>query len=273
MNSTPPPVQQFLPATRVPLVAWNVPLASLPPDDLLRCDAPDPALVADIAALGVLQPVILMDRPDGSYTVCDGRSRIWAARAAGLTHIPAMIAPAGRIAPSAVGAKANALRRDNPRTRLAFIEEASAAGLDDRTICRVGGFSASELRAARRLLDLIPALRKALDEGKIRASVARDAAALTAAQQETLVAMLQEAGQLHVADVRRARRVERAGATVALPRELFETPDAASAWRSCVRRLLQDAFDATPEDQDAVREAIVAALASLDGPSKAREAA
>lgn len=273
MIATPTPIQQFLPATQVPLVATNIPLASLPPDDALACDLPDPALVADIAALGVLQPVILMGWSDGSYIVCDGRSRIRAARAAGLTHIPAMVAPSGHIAPSAVGAKANALRRDNPRTRLAFIEEAAAAGLDDRTTCRVGGFSVAELRAARRLLDLIPALRTALDEGRIRASVAREAAALTPGQQKALAAILDEAGHLHVTDVRRARRVERVEAAVALPQELFATPDASGDWRAYVRLHLQEAFDATPEDEDAVREAIASALASLDMPSKKRAAA
>ena len=39
------------------------------------------------------------------------------------------------------------MRRANPRTRLAFVQEAEAAGLDDRAICAVGGFSAAELKA------------------------------------------------------------------------------------------------------------------------------
>jgi len=259
-----PVAQPFLPHTRVPLVAERVPLAALPPDAALGCDPPGAALVADIRAVGILQPVILMTRADGSYVVCDGRGRIRAARAAGLDAVPAMVAPEGHIAPSAVGAKANALRRDNPRTRLTFIEEAAAAGLDDRAICRVGGFGAAELKAARRLLDLVPALRAALDAGTIRATVAQDAAALEPGQQETLVALLARTGRLAVGDVRAARRVERDAAVAVLPPLLFDTPDAAvpGDWRADIGRLLRQALALVPVTEPAARVTIVAALAA-----------
>ena len=52
------------------------------------------------------------------------------------------------------------------------IQEAEAASLDDRAICAVGGFSAAELKATRKVLDLIPALHAAFTVGRIPASVA-----------------------------------------------------------------------------------------------------
>jgi len=266
-----PPTQPFLPHTRVPLVADRVSLAALPPDNDLGCDPPSAALVADIRAVGILQPVILMTRAGGGYVVCDGRGRIRAARAAGLDAVPAMVAPAGHIAPSAVGAKANALRRDNPRTRLTFIEEAAAAGLDDRAICRVGGFGAAELKAARRLLGLVPALRAALDAGTIRATVAQDAAALEPGQQETLVALLARTGRLAAGDVRAAKRVERDAAVAVLPSLLFDTPDAAvpGDWRADAGRLLRQALALVPVAEPAARAAVVAALAATPADSTA----
>jgi ParB-like chromosome segregation protein Spo0J len=268
-----PVTQPFLPHTRVPLVAARVPLAALPADADLECDPPGAALVADIRAVGILQPVILMTRVDGSYVVCDGRGRIRAARAAGLDAVPAMVAPEGHIAPSAVGAKANALRRDNPRTRLTFIEEATAAGLDDRTVCRVGGFGAAELKAARRLLGLVPHLRAALDAGTIRAAVAQEAAALEPAQQETLVAALALTGRLAVGDVRAARRVVRDAAVAELPPLLFETPAAAAAgdWRTDAGRLLHQVLALVPVTEPAARAAVAAAIAAIASPTATAE--
>ncbi len=268
-----PITQPFLPHTQVPLVAARVPLAALPADADLGCDPPAAALVADIRAIGILQPVILMTRADGSYVVCDGRGRIRAARAAGLDAVPAMVAPEGHIAPSAVGAKANALRRDNPRTRLTFIEEATVAGLDDRTICRVGGFGASELKAARRLLGLVPDLRAALDAGTIRAAVALEAAALEPDQQETLVATLARTGHLAVGDVRAARRVVREAAVAELPPLLFETPAVAMAgdWRADAGRLLRQALALVPVTEPAARAAVTAALAAIAAPASGTE--
>lgn len=263
---SPSPFQHFLPHAQVPLVAATVALTALPPDESLGCDAPDPALAADIAALGVLQPIILMEQGTGGYVVCDGRSRIRAARMAGLAVIPAMVAPEGHIAPSAIGAKANALRRDNPRTRLTFIEEAAAAGLDDQTICRVGGFSAAELKAARRFLDLIPVLRTALDTGTIRATVARAAAALTPAQQRTLLGSLHGTGRLRLTEVQAARRVARADAMATLPLDLVGTPDADAPddWRAGTGHLLRAALALVPAGEPAARDAITAALVTID---------
>ncbi len=272
-----PAAQLFLPETRVPLEAVEVDLDALPADDALGCDPPRPALVQDIRAVGVLQPIILVRRGAG-YTVADGRSRVRAARAAGLTTIPAVVAPEGHIAPLAVGAKANALRRDNPRTRLAFIEEATRAGLDDRAICRVGGFSASELRAARRIDGLIPPLREALDRGAIRAAVAREAAVLSVGEQETLATTLAETGKLGAGDVHAARQVDRASAAAALPASLFATPappaleaaspvdpraDADIPWRTDATALVTRALELVPQGEGLVRAALEHARAVL----------
>lgn len=270
------PLQQFLPRTQVPLEAARVPLDALPPDGALGCDPPDPALVADIAVVGVLQPVLLMRQATGvygAYVVCDGRGRIRAARAAGCTDIPALVAPLGHIAPSALGSKANALRRENPRTRLAFIEEATAAGLDDRAICRVGGFGAAELRAARRLQGLIPALRAALDAGTIRASVAHAATALTPEQQQVVACQLAKTGQVHVSDVRAARRVARTDAVAALPPALFDTPpvEPAGDWQAEIGQLLRHALALVPADAPALHGAIAAALAAVRAEAEAAD--
>src|SRR2546423_7089013 len=203
------PIQPFLPHTRLSLTVREILVSDLPPNEQLRCDPPDRDLIGDVKALGLLQPVILVEKKTGGYTVADGRRRIWAARLAGLTSVPAMVVLEGQIKPSAIGAKANTLRRDNPRTRLTFIQEAEAAGLDDKAICAVGGFSAAELKATRKFLDLIPALHAAFTAGRIPASVAHAAAGLMPDQQEILAARLATEGTLRLTDVRAARRVER----------------------------------------------------------------
>ena len=76
----PNPAQLFLPRTHLSLTPRQVLLSALPRNEALGCDPPDRALVNDIRALGVLQPVILVQTPAGGYTVADGRSRIWAGR-------------------------------------------------------------------------------------------------------------------------------------------------------------------------------------------------
>jgi ParB family chromosome partitioning protein len=259
----PTPAQLFLPRTRLTLTPRQVLLRALPPNEALGCDPPERALVNDITALGVLQPVILVQTPAGRYTVADGRNRIWAARQAGLTAVPALVVPAGQIAPSAIGAKANALRRANPRTRLSFVQEAEAAGLDDRAICAVGGFSAAELKATRKVLDLIPALHAAFTAGTIPASVAHAAAGLTPDQQEMLAARLATEGTLRLTDVRAARRVAREESVAQLSPALFATPNAGEAepWPGVVARHLLHARAALPPDAAPdLRAAIATAL-------------
>lgn len=256
--------QLFLPQMHLSLTVRQVLLSALPCNEALGCDPPDRALVHDITALGVLQPVILVETAAGAYMVADGRSRIWAARLAGLSAVPALVAPEGQITPSALGAKANALRRDNPRTRLAFVQEAEAAGLDDRTICAVGGFNAAELKATRKFLELIPPLRAAFIAGAIPARVAHGAAALLPDQQEVLVATLATAGTLRLADVRAARQVAREESMAQLSPALFATPDAEGTepWPSTVARHLLHARAALPPGTAPdLRAAIAAALA------------
>ena len=263
------PIQPFLPHTRLSLTVREILVSDLPPNEQLRCDPPDRDLISDVKALGLLQPIILVEKTTGGYTVADGRSRIWAARLAGLTSLPAMVVPEGQITPSAIGAKANTLRRDNPRTLLTFIAEAEAAGLDDKALCAVGGFSAAELKAARKLLTLIPLLRAAFDAGKIRANVAREAAALTEAQQTALAAKLAAEGKLTVASVRQAKCVTRAESAAALPLDLFTTPDAAGPrpWRAEYSRLVLQALALVPTGESAIRAKTKELLALVGAPA------
>jgi ParB/RepB/Spo0J family partition protein len=165
-------------------------LADLPPNEALLCGEPSPQMVASVASLGVLQPIILIASESGSYTyqVADGRHRVKAARAAGLIVIPALVyrSATGGVELTVVP---NLLRHRND---MALYEALSKldANLSDVDIAAALHISRSQLKRLRRLDKLTPSLRQAVLEGRVKPNIALGLSKLSNARQNEAVEML-----------------------------------------------------------------------------------
>ncbi len=138
-------------------------------------------LTASIAAHGVLQPIVVREAADGGYELIAGERRLRAARAAGMTDIPAVVRESSTNELLELALVENVQRSDlNP------IEEASAYrelvdrfGLSHEAVARQVGKSRVAVSNALRLLDLAQETRQAIVDGRISEGHGRALAALT----------------------------------------------------------------------------------------------
>ncbi|HEX6127746.1 MAG TPA: ParB/RepB/Spo0J family partition protein [Candidatus Limnocylindria bacterium] len=138
-------------------------------------------LTASIATHGVLQPIVVRAAADGGYELIAGERRLRAARAAGLTEIPAVVRES-----TGNDLLELALVENIQRSDLNPIEEASAFrelidrfGLSHEAVARQVGKSRVAVSNALRLLDLAPETRQAIVDGRISEGHGRALAALT----------------------------------------------------------------------------------------------
>ena len=75
-----------------------------------HCATADAALEASIAALGVLQPILVRPDPNGGYVLIAGYRRVAAARRVGLAEVPAEIRLMGKLESEAAQAAENVVR-------------------------------------------------------------------------------------------------------------------------------------------------------------------
>jgi ParB-like chromosome segregation protein Spo0J len=231
-DTTTEPRPRLLPEAPPRATMRPIRLAALPADEALPGPPPDRGLRESVAALGVLQPVLLEAGRDGAYRVRDGRRRVKAARAAGLEAVPALVvgpedgadgAPWG----DALTLAAHATRRDNLAAELGALERLVAAGADAGEIARATGWAPNTTRQRLRLLGLHPALRAALAAGALTRQAALAAARLPAGTQARLAAVLAAEGRLTERHLAEARRARVAAASAALPfAALAATPSA-----------------------------------------------
>ena len=138
-------------------------------------------LTASIAAHGILQPIVVREAADGGYELIAGERRLRAARAAGMTEIPAVVRESSPNELLELALVENVQRSDlNP------IEEASAYrelidrfGLSHEAVARQVGKSRVAVSNALRLLDLASETRQAIVNGRITEGHGRALAALT----------------------------------------------------------------------------------------------
>jgi ParB/RepB/Spo0J family partition protein len=154
------------------------------PEDLMGSE-PDPEFVESVRKFGILQPIGLVE--DGkTYQVAFGRRRIRAARAIGLISIPAQIYPQGWTPASVLTLIENKHRKDNLPAQLDAISTLRLSATSEE-ICIAVGMTQPELAQAIKMLDaLVPELRDAMRDGRIKATTAKQAAKLPIEQQQEL---------------------------------------------------------------------------------------
>lgn len=216
------------PPTPEDLVVELVPLDQLPADADLPGDAPASAFVDSIRRFGLLQPIVVMQNGSG-YKIAAGRRRTKGARAAGLTHIPAVIYPAGYALPQVIALIENQQRSRNIASDYLAIRKLADQGAAESDIVAATGMPLGTIRARLRLANLIPPLHEAFLAGSISATVADQTSTLGEALQEQLAAQFAAAGKLTAHDIETVRHVSHqtaAAQLAALSPQLFATPAA-----------------------------------------------
>ncbi|MDX2380524.1 MAG: ParB/RepB/Spo0J family partition protein [Acidimicrobiia bacterium] len=132
-------------------------------------------LAASIAAMGVLQPILVRQVDDGAYELIAGERRWRAATRAGLTMIPAVVRTSDKL-----GSMEQALVENLHREDLTPLEEAAAYQqlieefeLTHDDLSKRVGRSRSAISNTIRLLGLPPAVQRLLADGKLSAGHAR----------------------------------------------------------------------------------------------------
>jgi ParB-like chromosome segregation protein Spo0J len=185
------------------------------------------ALRESMEKRGQLQPVIL-NAPGpsgGEYRIVDGRRRVAAARALGLTHIRAYMYDVNMIVESSLAVTANAVRGANPLSDLGAILHLAGAGYSEGDIARATGLAIGTIRKRRKLSRLHPDLLAGVKDGKIAVGVAERAAALPPVRQGDLAETFEEAGRITGEDVDAVGRVGREQAVAGIDAALFDMPD------------------------------------------------
>jgi ParB family chromosome partitioning protein len=146
-------------------------------------------LTASVATHGVLQPIIVRSAPDGGYELIAGERRLRAARAAGLTDIPAVVRESSSNELLELALVENLQRADlNPiEEATAYRELIDRFGLSHEAVARQVGKSRVAVSNALRLLDLAPETRQAIVDGRISEGHGRALAALTIAELQRAV--------------------------------------------------------------------------------------
>ena len=133
------------------------------------------SLSASVRELGVLQPILVRQRDDGTYELIAGERRWRAAKRAGLRTIPAVVRSA-----TDVSSLEQALVENLHRADLNALEEAAAYQqliedfnlTHDEVATRVGK-SRSAISNALRLFQLPPTIQRLVAEGQLSAGHAR----------------------------------------------------------------------------------------------------
>lgn len=132
-------------------------------------------LTASVKEHGILQPLVVIDLSEGKYELIAGERRLRAAKAAGLTTVPALVRKAGEQEKLELAIIENVQRRDlNPiEEARAYAQLKDEFGLTQEQISARVGKSRPQVANIIRLLDLEPEIQQALAEGLISQSHAR----------------------------------------------------------------------------------------------------
>lgn len=167
----------------------------------------DPERLAELAASirtsGVIQPVVVRSRGDGSYELIAGERRWRAARQAGLTRIPAIVREAEDATALEIALVENLQREDlGPLDRAlgyqAYIER---FGVTTEQLAQRLGESRANIANYLRLLRLPQEIREMIQAGQLEMGQARAVAGIDDPQRQLAVARLAARRNLSVRQV------------------------------------------------------------------------
>jgi ParB/RepB/Spo0J family partition protein len=168
-------------------------------------------LASSIAAVGVIEPLVVVARPEGGYQVVAGHRRLAAARTAGLSEVPCTVRELSEAERIEIALVENLVRSD-----LRPVEEAGALfrlvemGQSVKALSSRIGRSAKHITSRLALLELPPKVQAQVDAGKVTVT---EASALLALKDhpdaiESLLSDEWKRGDLERQVVREVTRIE-----------------------------------------------------------------
>ncbi len=147
------------------------------PDQPRRVFAEDSLndLAASIREKGILQPILVSPRADGTYEIIAGERRWRASQKAGLKEIPALVRAGSESERFQIALIENVQREDlNPMDQAnGYVRLMEEFKMTQEDIAKVIGKDRTVIANTVRLLTLPEQIRQAITEGKISASHAR----------------------------------------------------------------------------------------------------
>lgn len=153
-------------------------------------------LASNIAQVGVLDPILVMQKPNGRYLLLAGHRRREGALRAGLEKIPAIVEPYDEQRAEIIFNATNLGQRAKLRPSekaYAYADLEHAVGEGKRTtaaISQLTGDNIREIQRYKRLTALIPSLLSLVDEGSIPLYAGVDLAGLTEEEQADLLTVI-----------------------------------------------------------------------------------
>jgi len=181
---------------------WQIPLTEISPNtEQPRKDFSHAALeelVSSIKKHGVLQPVVVTEKEDGSYELIAGERRFRASQIAGKTAIPAIVRGATEQEKLELALIENIQRQDlNPiEEAFSFQRLIDEFGLTQEEVAEQVGKSRSAVANTTRLLGLPDVIQKALVDGKISTGKARALLSLKEEREQISVFKQMLAGEM-----------------------------------------------------------------------------
>jgi ParB-like chromosome segregation protein Spo0J len=190
----------LLPAKPPVIVERKIPLDELPQE--LEGPVPDSAFVRSVERFGVQQPITVV-AIKGGYKLLDGRKRVFAAREAGLTSIPAEVNSAEDWRAPELLTLISELRKSNLIAQVQAVEALIAVGGDEKTVQSASGLSKSRVKKLFGLVALEPRLKAGFYSDTIKGGAATACAVLPIEVQVTLGDDFEREGILTPAHVRK----------------------------------------------------------------------
>jgi ParB/RepB/Spo0J family partition protein len=190
----------LLPSQPPAIIERQIPLDELPSE--LEGPVPDSAFVRSVERFGVQQPIVVV-AVQGGYQLLDGRKRVFAAREAGLSTIPARVNSTGAWRAPELLTLVSELRKPNLIAQVHAVEALIAVGGDEKTVQSASGLSKSKVHKLFALVGLESRLKTGFYNDAIKPGAAAAASGLPEEVQVKLGDDFEREGILTPAHVRK----------------------------------------------------------------------
>ncbi len=197
-------IRDLLPVDPPPSAEIWVEEDQLPYD--LSGGLPGPALIRLVERFGLPERVLVThaeDGADGDWQVLQGGLWLRAAREAGMRRIPVRALELSHLSAAFLALVLNQPWAADVAAQADALQVLLEAGASEDHLARLSGLGRGRLRRLALLLELHPALRQALREGRLKPQLAFAAAGLSETSQQALADLLEQEGELSSADLRR----------------------------------------------------------------------
>lgn len=177
-------------------------------------------LANNVAQVGVLEPVNVMQKPDGRYLLLAGHRRREAAKCAGLTEIPALVEPYNEARADIIFNATNLGQRQHLRPSekaYAYLDLENAVGSTGKTTAAIAELTGDNVRMIqryKRLTALVPELMARVDENSIPVFAGEALASLNTEEQTALVNVLEE-NEIKKVSLKQAKELQTAASNAA----------------------------------------------------------